>query len=203
MKRLIIIFFFIFLPNVSKAQELFFRTGLNHTTYNFKDQNRNKLQGLIPGIGLSYQLGAGVPLFQEWGKYEIGFTLDSFNASGGGSADNFNWNTTYGGIRNSVGFYPIWGDLTLGIKANLGTSKIINGSQVLNNSNFNISKHPEFSGILIQPGLGVSMSYRVLDQGLLSFQYDYSYSKTLGIKTAETLTFQNNRILFGVHYLIH
>jgi hypothetical protein len=203
MMRLLIIFFLILTNNIVKAQDLFFRTGLNHTTYNFEDQNRKKLQGLIPGIGLSYQLGAGVPLFQDWGKYEIGFTLDSFNASGGGSSDNFYWNTTYGGIRNSVEFYPIWGDLTLGIKANLGTSKIINGNQGLNNSKFDISKHPEFRGILIQPGLGVSMFYRVFEQGLLSFQYDYSTSKTFGKKTAETLTFQNNRILFGVHYQLY
>jgi hypothetical protein len=80
---------------------------------------------------------------------------------------------------------------------------IINGNQGLNNSKFDISKHPEFRGILIQPGLGVSMFYRVFEQGLLSFQYDYSTSKTFGKKTAETLTFQNNRILFGVHYQLY
>lgn len=203
MKRLLFIFFLILVNNLTVAQELFFKTGLNHTTYNFKVKNEKKLQGLIPGVGSSYQLGAGIPLVENVVKYEIGLTLDSFDASGGGSTDNFNWNTTYGGIRNSVEFYPIWGDLTLGIQANLGASKIINGSQDLNNSKFDISKHPEFNGILLQPGLGLTMSYQVFDQGLLSFQYDYSTGTTLGKKTVEILKFQNNRILFGIHYQLY
>jgi hypothetical protein len=203
MKRLLFVFLLILVNNLTQGQNLFFKTGLNHTTYNFKDQNGIKLQGLIPGVAPSYQLGAGFPIFQEWGNYEIGVTIDSFDATGGGSNDNFHWNTTYGGIRNSVEFYPIWGDLTLGIKANLGTSKIINGSQSLNNAKFDISRHPEFNGILLQPGLGLTISYRVFEQGSLSFQYDYSNSTTLGKKTMETLNFQNNRILFGIHYQLY
>ena len=203
MKRPIFVILFILVNHLTHGQNLFFKTGLNYTSYNFEDQNGKKLQGLIPGVGSSFQLGAGIPLVESVVEYEIGLTLDSFDASGGGSMDNFNWNTTYGGIRNSIEFYPIWGDLTLGIQANLGTSKIINGSQDLNNSKFDISKHPEFNGILVQPGLGLTMLYQVFDQGLLSFQYDYSRSITLGEKTVETLSFRNSRILFGIHYQLY
>lgn len=182
------------------AQEMYFRSGLNHTTYDFKDQNGLKVNGLQPGLGSSFGLGVGIPLAQEWLKYEFGLSIDSFNATGGDVNNNYSWNTTYGGVKNTLAFFPTSGELSVGVLATLGTMRMLNGSQVINNARYELLKNPEFSGILLQPGLGVSASYNIFNQGYLSLQYDYSRTIRLGQQTEEKLTYLTNRILFGIHF---
>ncbi|AMQ57087.1 hypothetical protein [Algoriphagus sanaruensis] len=201
MKRSLPLFIFILgLTIKSYSQEIFFRTGLNHTSYNFKDQYGLKITGLLPGVGSSYGLGIGVPFAQEWLKYEFGLTVNSFDATGGDVNNNYSWNTTYGGLTNTVAFYPTSGELSVGILATASAMGMINGTQVINNSRYELRKNPEFSGLLVQPGLGVSVLYNIFNQGYISLQYDYSLAFRLGRKTEETLSYLNNRILFGIHF---
>jgi hypothetical protein len=188
--------------NISIGQEIFIKTGINQTSYDFKDKNGEKLAGLNPELGQSYQVGAGIPLFNQRAKYEVGLTLDAYNASGGNLTKFYNWNTTYGGVRNSFTFFPIQEAVTLGIVANLGVSTILNGTQILNNTRYSLRDNPEFNGALLHPGLGLSLSYTILPNGYLSFQYDYSRSVRLGNKTEEELNFRTTRILFGIHFQI-
>lgn len=182
------------------AQDFFVKTGINQATYKFKDSAGIPLDGLLPGVGNSYQLGFGLPLFDYWGQYEIGLTVDSYNASGGDSANSYSWNTSYGGIRNSFAFYPFDGEFILGILGSFGISKIISGSQTLNNAQYSLHNHPEFSGLMIQPGLGLSLSYNLLKKGYLSFEYDYSKTLRLKNNLEEKLSFNTHRILLGVHF---
>lgn len=186
----------------SHAQDLFFKTGINQTTYDFRDKNGNKLSRLLPELGQSYHAGLGIPLFDYWARYEIGLTLDAYNASGGDLTKYYHWNTNYGGIRNSFTFFPIDEEVTLGITANLGVSTILNGTQILNNTRFSLRDDPEFTGAVLHPGLGFSLAYNILKNGYLSFQYDHSRSLRLGDKAEENLNFITNRILFGIHFQI-
>lgn len=182
------------------SQSIYFRTGLNQTAYNFLDQNGDKASGLVPGVGSSFELGIGLPLSQDWFKYELGLSLDSYNATGGDLNNNYSWNTNYGGVKNTITFFPTSGELNLGILAVAGASTIFNGSQVINNSRYELKSHPEFNGILLQAGLGLSLSYNIFNQGFLSVQYDYSKSFRAGEQTDEKLSYLNNRILFGIHF---
>jgi hypothetical protein len=186
----------------SQAQDLFFKTGINQTTYDFMDKNGNKLSRLLPELGQSYSAGVGFPLFSYLARYEIGLTLDAYNASGGDLTKYYHWNTNYGGVRNSFTFFPIDEEVTLGITANLGVSTILNGTQILSNTRYSLRDDPEFSGAVLHPGLGFSLAYNILDNGYLSFQYDHSRSLRLGDKAAENLNFISNRILFGIHFQI-
>ena len=200
MKKQISFLLLVFLSIQSPAQDLFFKTGVNQTSYDFRDKNGDKLDGLLPELGQSYQVGLGIPLFDYWARYELGLTLDAYNASGGDASNNYHWNTSYGGIQNSLAFFPTSGDLTIGISANLGISKIFNGSQIMNNARYSLRDHPEFNGTILHPGLGLSLAYNILKNGYLSLQYDYARSMRLGDKTEENLSFITNRILFGVHF---
>jgi hypothetical protein len=198
--------FFILLVLVSvqgSAQDLFFKVGINQTTYDFRDKNGDKLSRLNSELGQSYTAGLGIPLFDYWAKYEIGLTLDAYNGSGGDLTKFYTWNTNYGGVQNTVTFFPIDEEITLGISANLGVSTILNGTQILNNSRYSLTDDPEFNGARLHPGFGVSLAYNILENGYLSFQYDYSRSISLRDKTAENLNFITNRILFGIHFQIY
>lgn len=200
MRKILILALLVFGLHNVYSQELFFKTGLNRTSYSFTDQLGEKLDGLSPGIGSSYEIGMGIPLIQGWLKYELGAAINSYNATGGDFNNNYTWNTTYGGINNSISFFPTYGELSIGILGILGVSTIISGTQSLNNSRFDLKKHPEFSGILIQPGLGLSFGYNIFNQGFLSIRYDISKSVQLGEESVEKLQYLNNRLLFGIHF---
>jgi len=199
MKKLMLLVFLL-VSMQGKAQDFFFKTGVNHTTYKFKDAAGIPMDELLPGVGSSYQAGFGLPLYDYWLRYEVGVTVDSYNASGGDAGNAYGWNSTFGGLRNSVGFFPLDGDLTLGIVGNFGISRIISGAQTINDAQYSLQDHPEFRGVMMQPGLGLSVSYNILNNGYLTFDYDYS--KTLRIKNnlPEKLSFNTHRILFGVHF---
>uniref|UniRef100_UPI0040483F8C hypothetical protein n=1 Tax=Algoriphagus sp. TaxID=1872435 RepID=UPI0040483F8C len=191
---------FLLVSMQGKAQDFFFKTGVNQTAYKFKDSDGISMEELLPGVGSSYQAGFGLPLYDYWVRYEGGITVDSYNASGGDTGNTYRWNTTYGGLRNSVGFFPLDGDLTLGILGNFGISRILSGAQTINNSENSLMTEPEFKGVMMQPGLGLSVSYHILNNGYLTFDYDYSRTLRLKNNLEEKLSFATHRILFGVHF---
>jgi hypothetical protein len=199
MKKIMLLVFLL-VSMQGKAQDFFFKTGVNQTTYKFKDAAGVSLDELLPGVGSSFQAGIGLPLYDYWVRYEVGVTVDAHNASGGGPGNAYSWKSTFGGLRNSVGFFPLDGDLTLGIVGNFGISRIISGAQTINTSQNSLMNEPEFTGVMIQPGLGLSVSYNILNNGYLTFDYDYSKTLRLVNNLPEKLSFNTHRILFGVHF---
>ena len=83
------------------AQEIFIKTGINSTTYDFRSANGDKLLDFTPGMGNSIEMGMGFPFVPKtkkegapekersyspnWLKNEVSLNLDSFNSFGGGS----------------------------------------------------------------------------------------------------------------------
>lgn len=188
----------------SYSQDVFFKTGVNYTSYSFKDQNGKQIKGLFPGSGSSYELGVGFPIKKDFLKYELGLSLNGYNATGGDIDNNYSWDTNYGGIKNTISFYPTFpGDLNIGILGIFGASGIISGTQVINNSRYELKNHPEFKGIFLETGLGLLLSYDVSKKGLISVSYDYTNNFGVGQNNEEKLSFNNQRILFGVHFIIN
>jgi hypothetical protein len=188
------------LPMFVLGQDIYFKSGLNLTNYQFKDINGKKAEGLISDIGSSYEIGFGLPLPNEWFKYELGIALDSYNSTGGDFSNSYSWNTNYGGIKNTLSFLPTEGEFNYSFFAVGAASTIINGNQVINTSRYELTSHPDFKGILLQTGLGLSASYNIFNQGFISLQYDFTKSFKVGEKTVEKLSFLNNRILLGIHF---
>jgi hypothetical protein len=216
MKKLARAFVIVFLfYTEAYGQEVFFKTGKNFTTYEFKSGSGLDIT-FLPGRGDSYEFGLGFPFAEKegtgptvvsndtsspiWLKYEASLTLDSYDSYGGDLNNNYSWETTYGGVRNRLSILGKVGGLDLGLMGILGASKMITGTQVVNKSRFDLREFEDFSGVFIEGGLGGSASFQVVNQGFLSLSYDYSKSFRVGEQSPDRLRFNNQRIVFGIHF---
>jgi hypothetical protein len=197
------------------AQEIFIKTGFNSTTYDFRSVAGDRLLNFTPGIGSSIEMGMGFPLVPKktkeqldklersyspnWLKNEVSLNLDSFNSFGGNSNNNYSWETTYGGLRNTLSFLAHFGEVELGIKGILGASGMLSGTQVINSSRFPLMGQDDFSGIFVRRGGGVSASYPVFQRGFLNLTYTYTKSSRLGGPTEQRVSFLTQSLLFGVY----
>ena len=117
MKRLIIIIFlgcssFLF------SQNIFLNTGVNLTTYDYKNSSGGSSENVLSSNGMFYELGYSVPLdfsrrSRGWGRYsrmqfKTSFTLNDYNATGGNSLDNYDWKSNMQGLEPvlSTWFFP-------------------------------------------------------------------------------------------------
>jgi len=144
------------LPTV--AQEIFIKTGLNATTFNFR------------------------------------------SADGGGDQNNnYSWETTYGGLSNTLSFLIHINEVELGVKGILGLSGLITGTQVINNSRFSLNGKEDFQGLYAKTGLGASASYPVFQRAFLNLTYSYSKISRLGGPEEEQVRFLTHRLMFGLY----
>jgi hypothetical protein len=148
------------------GQEIFIKTGFNSSTYDFRSVSGDQLLDFSPGIGSSIQTGMGFPFLLKkakedstqvgpsysphWFKNEISLNLDNFNSFGGNLNNNYSWETTYGGLTNSISFLAHIGEVELGLRGLLGVSGMISGTQVINNSRFTLNGQDDFSGLLLE-----------------------------------------------------
>jgi len=199
----------------SFGQEIFIKTGFNSTTYDFRSAAGDRLLDFTPGIGSSIEMGMGFPMVPKktkeelaelersyspnWLKNEVSLNLDSFNSFGGNSNNNYSWETTYGGLRNTLSFLAHFGEVEFGIKGILGASGMLSGTQVINSSRFPLMGQDDFSGIFARRGGGVSASYPVFQRGFLNLTYTYTKSSRLGGPADQRVSFLTQSLLFGVY----
>jgi hypothetical protein len=199
----------------SFGQEIFIKTGFNSTTYDFRSVSGDRLLDFSPGIGSSIQTGMGFPFLLKktkedstqkapsysphWLKNEVSLNLDNFNSFGGNLNNNYSWETTYGGLTNSISFLAHIGDVELGLRGLLGISGMISGTQVINNSRFTLNGQDDFSGVFARRGGGLSASYPVFQRGFINLTYSYSRSSRLGGSQDEKVIFLTHSLLFGLY----
>jgi hypothetical protein len=136
-------------------------------------------------------------------KYAIGLGLNEYNAIGGNAVSSYSWNTQYLGVQNtfSIAFVKKRG-FEASANGGLGISTLIYGKQNLNGQFLDLSSQKEFSGLWIAPKLGLTASYNVDNDIYLSIGYSYSKSFNVSNSTDEKLSFNNNQIQFGVHFML-
>jgi hypothetical protein len=197
------------------AQEIFIKTGINSTMYDFRSANGDKLLDFTPGIGNSIEMGMGFPFVPKiakkgepvkersyspnWFKNEVSLNLDSFNSYGGNQNNNYSWETTYGGVTNTLSFLAHIGEVELGIRGSLGLSGMISGTQVINSSRFPLKGEADFKGLFAKTGMGASASYPVFQRAFLNLTYNYSKSSRLGGPEEEQVRFLSHGVLFGLY----
>lgn len=208
--------FLLFALNLTTvAQEIFIKTGINSTTYDFKSSTGANLLEFIPGIGSSIEMGIGFPFLEKvkeedkeklgpayspnWFKNEVALNMDSYNSFGGNLNNNYGWETTYGGVTNTLSFLTHKGEIEFGLRGILGVSGLIAGTQVINNSRFTLKDQADFSGVFLRTGGGASVSYPVFQRGFLNLSYSYSKSARLGGPSEERVSFLTHRFLFGLY----
>jgi hypothetical protein len=208
------LFLFAVVPRMT-AQEIFIKTGINSTTYDFRSADGIKLLDFTPGMGNSIEMGMGFPFVPKskkdgakekersyspnWFKNEVSLNLDSFNSYGGNQNNNYSWETTYGGVTNTLSFLAHIGEVELGIRGSLGLSGMISGTQVINSSRFPLKGEADFQGLFAKTGIGASASYPVFQRAFLNLTYNYSKSSRLGGPEEEQVRFLSHGVLFGLY----
>lgn len=188
------------------SQELFITTGKNFTTYNYKNSLGISNPNLRGGEGSFYQLGMDFNLSKSVDsdklKYGISLVYNQFNAVGSTSVDSYSWKTNYIGLQNKLSFILFQDYDSFKVKTRLGfaTSTIINGEQYINTMRYDITKQEEFSGIVVQPNVGIDFQYSI-NRGIeISAGYEFSKVFNTSNSSAEELSFTNNQIHFGLHF---
>lgn len=187
-----------------QSQELYLSSGLNLTTYSFKGTDNLPLE-LNSKASQFYELGYTIKRMEDRLCYGVGLAINSFDATGGDSANHYEWETTYMGLNNHLLYVilpsernPI--ELSGGIQMQL--MHILNGEQKINGEQFDLTEETEFTGFWIQPGVIITTKYSVSDYWQLSLGYNYSASINLSNSTEEKLKFNNQQIRLGIHFNI-
>lgn len=215
-KIILILFLMTCLAAEIAAQDVFFKTGRNFTTYDYRNSNGLKFIGFIPRVGSSFEIGLGYPFSVTQLKdnpnpddpkikrfefrNELSFMVNSYNAYGGDLNNNYTYETTFGGIKNQFSLLGKAGDLELGLLGIIGINKMLTGTQVINNARFNLKTSNEFKNIFLQTGLGASAAYPLFDNAFLSVAYNYTVNRRPMRQDAEHVNFNSRIVLFGIHF---
>ena len=209
MKRLIIIILlgcssFLF------SQNIFLNTGVNLTTYDYKNSSGGSSENVLSSNGMFYELGYSVPLdfskrSRGWGRYsrmqfETSFTLNDYNATGGNSLDNYDWKSQYAGLRTGIEYMVFPNNtVTLSVEGSFGFETLLNGKQKIGGETFNLKDSEEFNGLFITPKFGLNAVYNVTEDVGLSGGLHFSKALSMkGESRNENLQFNNTHFSFGI-----
>lgn len=194
---------FLLLTISGYSQGVFFNLGKNFTSFSYHNSSSNTDKIRINGIGDAYEMGYTMPIkykkFKEL-KYLGSVTLNDYNAIGVSSINKLEWKTTYLGVQNTVDyqFYEAY-YFFLSAKAGLNLSTLLRGKQEVNNAVYNLADQKEFSGLIIQPIIGVYAKYYLSKNGYLSIGYNLSKSVKI-FNNPDQVSINNGQILFGGYF---
>ncbi len=204
MKKLLLILIAFFAITFSFGQEMYFQSGTNFNSYDFKSAAGPLSVPLQEKTGTTYEFGYKMPFRSSKFFYSIGLSLNEYNAISGSVASNYTWNTTYIGLQNTfsrsiIKSKKVHLDGTIG----LGLSTIIYGKQQINNLVVDIKKADEFSGIFLTPTVGIQTKYKIKDIGFLSLGYTISKAVNPFNTSQNKLSFNTKQLLFGIHFNVN
>jgi hypothetical protein len=203
MKKLTLLLAIICSFQTVQSQEVYFSTGKNFTTYDFKNSTGNTNPNLISGNGNYYELGYFKPLNNERFAYSLGIALNEYNSVGGNTANHYTWDTQYLGLKGGFSYSLIEkGDFNVLPNIGLNMATIVSGKQTINGTYFDLTKEKEFSGLLLTPTIGLEVKYNLSAYGFISLGYNYCKGLNLSNSSDQKLSFSTNQLQFGVHYAI-
>jgi hypothetical protein len=185
------------------SQGVFFNMGKNFSTFSYKNRSAFTEKLDINGVGDAYEFGYTDVLkyknFKDL-KYTGSVTINDFNAIAETPLNRLEWKTTYLGVQSTVDyqFYDSF-FFFLSARAGLNLSTILRGKQTVNNAGFDLTRNGEFSGLVLQPVIGVYAKYYLSKNGYLSAGLNLSKSLKLGNNT-DNVSINNTQILFGGYF---
>lgn len=200
MKKNVLHILFFLLSLSAFSQGVFFNAGKNFSTISYKNRSSFTEKLKINGVGDAYELGYTDVLkyknFKDL-KYTGSVTINDFNGIAESAQNKLEWETTYLGVQSTVDyqFYESF-YFFLSARAGLNISTILRGKQVVNNSAYNLVGNGEFSGLILQPVIGVYAKYYLTKTGYLSAGLNLSKSMKLG-NNPDNVSINNTQILFG------
>jgi outer membrane protein OmpA-like peptidoglycan-associated protein len=184
-----------------QSQEIYFKTGMNFTSYDFKNSSGNRNPNLKSGTGTFYEVGYNKNLKYDRFSYSMAIALNEYNNTGGNTANSYNWNTQYLGVQSRLFYSYLRGkDYDLLSTIGLNASSLLKGKQQINETYYDLTKEKEFTGFLLSPSVGVQFKYNVTNLCYVSLGYNYVKSYNLTNSTNQKLGFTTNQLQFGVHF---
>mgnify|MGYP007096476307 FL=1 len=190
------------------AQELYFKTGMNATTYEYRNPSGVKLTDFLPATGSSYEFGfefqfikteQTYPPLVKQVKNQVSLTLEELNGASGDKLTSYRSETRFIGFANRLSFLGTAGPLELGITGLAGIATLLSGTQTFNTSLVDLRESADFKSGFFRYGLGFSTAYGRLDIARLSLSYEFSKHHRLNKEFEEKLNFLTHSILIGVH----
>jgi outer membrane protein OmpA-like peptidoglycan-associated protein len=201
MKKLFITGVLLCFIHTIQAQEVYFYSGKNFTTYDFTNSSGNSNPNLKSGTGAFYEVGYNKNLKYDRFSYSLAVALNEYNNTGGNTANSYSWNTQYLGIQSRLYYSYLKGkDYDLLSTIGLNASTLMSGKQQINGTYYDLTKEKEFTGFLLSPSIGLQLKYNVANLGYVSLGYNYVKSYNLTNSTNQKLGFTTNQLQFGVHF---
>ena len=186
-----ILFGFMLIATSLSAQNVFFETGMNFTSYAYADNDGNSNDNIEPGTGVYVRAGLGSIGYRS--SFSYGISLNQFNATGGNGFDLYDWKVTH------LGAFAQWnryfnGDETFGFSAAFEFSTMVSGKQVLGENSYKLSEYDEFKGLWASPRLG--LNYQIISSNSVQLALGYNFQvgfNTTG-RTSEKLSFNTHQL---------
>ena len=173
------------------AQDVFFESGMNFTTYNYKSAGIKSTDNIQSGNGLFLRAGLGSTGYRS--KFSYGVALNKYNATGGNGFDKYDWDVTHlGGFAQWTNYFG--DDNTFSFNVAFDLSSMIDGKQTLGNQTINLSDYDEFKGIWGGPRGG--FSYRVVSTNNIFLEIGYAMQISLNFRggSDESLNFTTHQV---------
>lgn len=210
MRKIQLLLLLLFTIVSTQAQEIYLFTGKNYTTFKLRNEGESVNPFDKSGEGSSYEIGVSIPIpitrlaFDNPLNYNLGLTLNQYNAEAGNEANSYEWKTEYLGIQNSIAYSLIKSNhLDLAVKGGFNFGTMLYGKQKINNSQYDLKNQKEFTGVVFTPSLGLQAKCNLSEYGYLSLGYNYSESTNLSNTTSKKLTLKAHQVLFGIHFEIY
>ena len=208
MKKIIIISVLFFSYSLT-SQTAYFYTGLNTSSYDYENSEGNSNKNVQSSNGSFFEIGYSFPLefsrrSRSYGRYsrlqfKTGFTLNEYNATGGNTLDNYEWDSQFLGLRTDLEYYFLSSDfLSVSVDGGLGLEVFLNGKQKIGGNTYNLKDSDEFNGLFFTPRAGVNLTVNVSEDVALMGGFNLSKAISPSKSDQESLSFNNSQFRFGV-----
>jgi hypothetical protein len=185
----------------SYSQEFSFATGINFTTYQYKNSFGERNRNIDSERGSFYEF-IYLNTISKKLKLQLGGTLNEYNASSRNGTNSYAWESTYLGLKGGFIYhiFPTEYYLNVAINVAFNLNGIIDGTQHLNGVDYDLTKQPEFNGLFLQTETGLSIYYTVNSGFKVGVGYQYSLNNKITKNSSEVLGFSNNQIQFKLQF---
>ena len=208
MKKIIIISILFFSYSLS-SQTAFFNTGLNTTSYDYKNSEGNSNENIKSSNGTFFEIGYSFPIefsrrTRSFGRYsrlhfKTGLSLNQYNATGGNSIDNYDWKSQFIGLRSDLEYFIFAADfLSVSVDGGLGLEVFLNGKQKIGGNTYNLKDSDEFNGLFFTPRVGINLSVNVSEEVALMGGFNLSKAISPSKSNQESVSFNNSQFRFGI-----
>lgn len=208
MKKLIITIIVLFSYSMN-SQTAYFTTGLNKTNYDYENSEGNSNENVKSSSGNFFEIGYAFPIeisrrTRSFGRYsrlhfKTGLTLNEYNATGGNTIDNYDWDSQYLGLRTDLEYYILGSELlALSLDGGLGFEFLLNGKQKIGGNTYNLKDSDEFNGLYLTPRFGMNLSVNVSEDVALMGGINFSRAISSSKSGNESVSFNNNQFRFGI-----